>query len=52
MTLRDNSNKIMSNFTIWKNTDLGDEGKKYSFALDSSIEVNSGITSVKLVKTK
>ena len=42
---------MMESFLIWKDTSLGDEGNKYSFSIDGTIEVPSGITSVKLVKT-
>lgn len=36
---------------IWKDTPaFNDEGKKYVFALDSQLEVPSGVTKVKLVK--
>lgn len=37
--------------TIWKNTPaFNDEGKKYAFAMDSYLEIPSGVTQVKLVK--
>lgn len=39
--------------SIWKDIPaLTDEGKKYAFAMDSYLDIPSGVTSVKLVKTK
>lgn len=51
--LKDANNKSMDTVLIWKDAySLSDEGNKYSFALDSTINVPAGVTSVKLVKTK
>lgn len=50
--LKEKNGSSMGSFLVWKSTSLGDEGKKYSFALDSYIEVPTGVTSVKLVKVK
>ena len=52
LELREKNGNHMDSVLIWKSTSLGDEGNKYSFALDSSISVPTGVTSVKLVKTK
>lgn len=52
LDLREKNGNYMDSVLIWKSTSLGDEGNKYSFALDSSIGVPSGVTSVKLVKSK
>lgn len=52
LTFREKNGLMMESFLIWKDTSLGDEGNKYSFSIDGTIEVPSGITSVKLVKTK
>ena len=39
--------------SIWKDISaLTDEGKKYAFAMDSYLDIPSGVTTVKLVKTK
>ena len=38
--------------TIWKDSSsFNDEGKKYAFSMDSYLEVPSGVTQIKLIKT-